>query len=358
MHPHPSPPDIYRIPRPAHGGDAWRYPGTIDFSANINPLGPSSSVIRAITRALEYVNAYPTDGRELSLLLADKHGLMPENIVLGNGSSELIKAVCEVTLRPGDRVLIPQPTFSEYEYFSVIYGASTYEVPLPPVGDAHMHLHPGGFRMLFLCNPNNPTGSSISPHRIEELLEEAERAGCLVVVDEAYQEFSKHTSIAGMVESHDTLVVLRSMTKFYSIPGLRLGYAVAGERTARMLRQVLPPWNVNTVAIAAGVAALGDKRFAAESRRYISKEKKHLFQALCRLPGLRIHPSDANFFLINIEDTGMSSFEMKKKLVKKGFLIRDCSSFRRLGDRYIRICIRKHDENLKLISAMEELLNG
>jgi threonine-phosphate decarboxylase len=342
-----------RAARPEHGGDAWRYPNVLDFSANVNPLGPSEKVAEAIRRALCEISSYPGDGAELRSALAERHGLNESCVVLGNGSSELIKAFCEVFLREGDVAVIPEPTFAEYGYFSRLYGARVVEAH-PEVREVKK----SAAKAVFLCNPNNPTGKGTPLERIEELAREAERAGFLLLVDEAYIEFSRLKSASELVSSCKNLVVLRSMTKFYSIPGLRFGYALANPEVADCLRSVLPPWNVNTLAMSAALAALHDRKFAEESRRYLAREKRRLLSALERIPALKVYPSEANFFLINVKNTGMSSREIKLKLAERGLLIRDCSSFPRLGEEHIRVCVRRREENMQLVCALEELLNG
>jgi threonine-phosphate decarboxylase len=344
--------------RAAHGGDVWRYPHTlIDFSSNVNPLGPSSRVLKAVAKAIAEVRSYPPSGEELSAAIATKHGVDERCVVLGNGSSELIKTFCEAFLSQGDTVVIPQPTFSEYEYFSKLYGASVRDVLMQPAEKDALLSSAGDAKVLFLCNPNNPTGHALALKEIEALAEEALRKDSLVFLDEAYVEFSNLESALQLVEAFPNLVVLRSMTKFYSIPGLRIGYCIASPEVAKYLRLALPPWNVNTLAQRAALAALGDGEFAEKSREYLAKEKERLFSELRRLPLLKVYPSAANFFLINIKETGLKSPEMKAKLVEKGVLIRDCSTFKHLGEEHIRVCVRKREENLRLLAAMEVLLN-
>lgn len=343
--------------RAAHGGDVWRYStGVIDFSANVNPLGPSRKVVEAITRAIGEIASYPPAGERLRSELGAKHEVNPGQVVLGNGSSELIKTFCEVFLAQGDIALIPQPTFAEYEYFSALYGARVREVPY--TGSDAILSGMRGAKAVFLCNPNNPTGKAVALKEIETLAQEALKASCMVFVDEAYVEFSKLESASQLLECFPNLVVLCSMTKFYSLPGLRLGYAIASPEVAHYLSLALPPWNVNTLAQRAALAALRDEEFVRKSREYLAEEKEHLFSGLRHLPQVEVYPSEANFFLINIKETGMKSPEMKARLAEKGLLIRDCSSFRYLGEEHIRVCIRKREENIRLLSAMEELLNG
>ncbi len=349
--------NLLGVERPEHGGDGWRFPGVLDFSANINPLGPSRSVVRAMRTAIGEVGSYPPPGEELRSALAEAHGVAPNCVVLGNGSSELIKVFCDAFISEGDAVLIPQPTYTEYEYFSRVRGAEVVEQLLAPIGESTPEIDTD-VKAAFVCNPNNPTGSVLPLNRIEELAYELSRRRGILVVDEAYAEFSGLRSAAELIEAHDNLVVLRSMTKFYAIPGLRFGYAVASKNIAHYLSKLLPPWNINTVALHAALAALRDKEFAMRSRRYLSEEKRRLLSSLSHLPGLRVYPSEANFFLINIRKTGMSSREMKERLIDKGILIRDCSSFRHLGEEHVRVCVRKREENHRLISAMEELLDG
>jgi len=332
--------------KPVHGGESYLYPEAIDFSSNINPLGPSKKVIEAIKNNIENIAHYPSKGEKLKKTIAEKFDLRQENIALGNGSSELIKNFCEAFLGKGDRVLISSPTFSEYEYFSRLRGAEVYHFNLPEEQELEAEiLNRKGFKAVFLCHPNNPTSHIFK--NLEALLE---KSRALIFVDEAYIEFSEADSFLGLVKNYDNLFILRSLTKFYSMAGIRIGYAVSGRENIENIEKHQPPWNINTLALEAARAALKDDSFIKESKEFFKREREFLFRKLSDVDNIEVFQSYANFFLIKVN---LPAAEAKEKLLRKGILVRDCSSFGL--ENHIRICIRKRKENLRLLEALEEL---
>jgi len=212
-----------------------------------------------------------------------------------------------------------------------------------------------GLSLAFLCRPNNPTGEAVPLEQVEELAREAERSGGLLVVDEAYVEFSRCESAVCLLEDYPSLAVLRSMTKFYSLPGLRLGFLAAPEEVAHRVRRLLPPWRVNVLALHAGVAALRDREFARRSRRYIAEERERLAEELLAA-GAEPLRSEANFLLVRLPP-GMRSAGVREELLRMGILVRDCSDFRGLGEGFIRVSVRLREENMMLVQALEEVLD-
>jgi len=329
--------------RPVHGDDSYLYPHALDFSSNINPLGPGERVKGALKNALPRISHYPSEGEGLKEALGEFTGLEKENIALGNGSSELIKDFCFAFLNPGDRVLIGSPTFAEYGYFSRLRGAKVDFFELPreqEVGPPE----PGDYRAIFLCHPNNPTSHHY--RNLEELLE----GEALVFMDEAYVEFSPLESQEGLVESYPNLFILRSLTKFYSLAGLRLGYALSSLGNVSAIEKIQPPWNVNSLAMEAGKAALGDEGYRKKSRELILGEREFLKRGFSSIGGVEFLPSYSNFFLLNLS---FPSKEAKTRLLEKGILVRDCSSFGL--EKSIRVCIREREDNVKLLEALEEV---
>jgi len=301
-------------------------------------------VLEAVKRACRELACYPPREAEPLCRAAARHlGIAPEMVVAGNGSSELIKALCEAFA--GERVGVREPTYSEYRYFAQLYGARV-------VGLERMR----GLSLGFLCRPNNPTGEALPIEVVEELAKEAAREDAVLVVDEAYVEFSACESAVKLLEDCPSLVVLRSMTKFYSLPGIRLGFMVAQEEVAERVRRRLPPWRVSTPAISAGIAALEDREFATESRRYILREREWLAEML-REAGAEPMRSDANFLLLRLPE-GTSSAQVKEGLLRRGLLVRDCSDFRGLEGEFIRVCVRLREDNLLLLQALQEVLAG
>lgn len=304
-----------------HGGNIYRYDkDIIDFSANINPLGLSKK-IRQLD--LERILHYPDpESKDLIRRIAKYWNIKEENILLGNGSTELIYLIMH-TFRPR-RVSIPVPAFSEYERAAMtikdVRGRSS--------------------NILFICNPNNPTGGLVKIPLFKGLM----------VVDEAFMDFvpdeERHTMIRKAVKNKN-IIVLRTFTKFFAIPGLRLGYLVAHKDLIKQLKRNQPPWNINALAQTAG-AVLGDKEYIEKTRGLIERERRFLLREISRIDGLKPIPSVTNFILVKVD----SAASLKKKLIKKGILVRDCSNFKGLGNGFIRVAVRKRSENKRLIEAL------
>ncbi|MFQ5815610.1 MAG: histidinol-phosphate transaminase [Candidatus Hydrothermarchaeaceae archaeon] len=345
-----------RARKAVHGGDVWAHFPVVDFSSNVNPIGPPESVLQGLKEGLWRIKYYPDiSGRELKQCLAGHLGISPGNIALGNGSTELIKNFCEAFVEPDDEVVIAEPTFSEYAVWCEwrdarvkrVYADSSrgFRVDVEELANTQADV-------VFICNPNNPTGVFTDDIRI--LLEET-GGHTLVFLDEAYIDFTASESARNLVEEYPNLCVLRSMTKFYSLPGLRMGYAVANEHLIRALEGVSVPWNINTMAEVAAISALKDEEFAKTSRGYIEREKASLLEGLRKL-GVRVYPSSANFFLLDLRDFGITAGELRGKLLKKGLLIRDCSSFHGLDEYYARVAAGKGEDNTRLLDEMRGIL--
>ncbi len=343
-----------------HGGDVWEYFPILDFSSNVNPLGPPRGTAKALRSAAWRMRYYPdTDGRELKAELALRLGVGESNIVLGNGSTELIKCFCEAFLRSGDEVVVVEPTFSEYGLWSERMGArirrifaraeDDFEVTADVAGEMR------GARAFFVCNPNNPTGKLLPD--VETMIEEASTQNASFFLDEAYLDFTSAESACRLVSEYPNLVVLRSLTKFYSIPGLRVGYAVAGREIIDAMENLRVPWNVNAIAQAVALHALRDEAFPDRSRAYLAKEKMRFFEGL-KKRGIKTYWSDANIFLLDVRRFGITGAELRRALIERGVLIRDCASFNGLDEYYVRVAVRKRKENDRLLAEMAKALEG
>ncbi|MFW6149980.1 MAG: pyridoxal phosphate-dependent aminotransferase [Chloroflexota bacterium] len=335
----------------------------LDFSANLNPFGPAPSV-RRVLREMAHASpdalaCYP-DSLAVALRrkLAGHLGVDMDNLLMGNGSTELIRLLALGYFGQGDTVIVIGPTFGEYEVACRISGASVVTEKVSPERDFELdveHLvavikraRPKG---VFLCNPNNPTGRYLGSEAVGRILEAA--PGSLVVLDEAYITFVDATwsSVAmsvGGSTSAATLVVLRSMTKDYGMAGLRLGYAVAERGVISTLRRICPPWNVNAVAQEAGRRALDDEEYLEKTRQELRRAKEFLLEELSSI-GLSPVSSEANFFLVRVGDAR----SLRHELLARGILVRDCASFGIGG--YLRIAARSMDDCRRLIAALEEV---
>ena len=330
----------------------------IDFSSNVNPLGPSSYAKRAAKKALSSIDRYPDpDMGELRMAIARYFGIKSGHVMCGNGSNSLIHLIPRV-FRP-KKVLIPCPTFSEYA--SAVEDAGGEVVPMPlleregfRVDTLEMSFALKGVDMAFLCNPNNPTGQLILKADMLEIARYALERDVRLVVDEAFMDFTDSDSIIKEAVESSHLICIRAFTKFFGMPGLRVGYAVSGEATIAGLRDGQEPWTVSIPAERAAIAVLGDWTYIDKTRRLIKKERERLLSALRIMPGVETFPCSANFIFLKLNAIDVPMFI--DKLGERGMLVRDCSSFPGLDERYIRIAIRTGRENKRLIKAFRELL--
>ncbi|MDP2743631.1 MAG: histidinol-phosphate transaminase [Dehalococcoidia bacterium] len=329
----------------------------IDFSVNINPLGTSPSAMDAIARLDP--SSYPDpDSGEIREALARMTGVAPGQIVVGNGSTELIYLLAHTYLNKGDRAVILSPTFGEYEaacrlvvaQIEIIHSKEEdgFRWDAGGVGAACRRIHLLRPALTFLCNPNNPTGVYLERAAVAELA--AAAGDGLLVLDEAYISFveSACPDSSGLLEMGN-LVILRSLTKDHALAGLRLGYALCPPAVADALVMGQPSWSVNAAAQAAGLASLADRAHLSRGVACASEGKRYLDGAL-RALGLKVTPSAANFLLVEVGDGA----EVRRRLLHRGFGVRDCASFGL--PRHIRIGARAVPECQKLIAALKEVL--
>ncbi len=332
----------------------------LDFSASINPLGPAPGVREAVCSSFEKVLHYPDrESFELRRTLADIHRVGIDNLVVANGSTELIYLLPR--LLPGAKGLIIAPAFSEYAQALNRAGWQTGHLLLSAANGFALSLEKlaerlaEGFDLLFLCNPANPTGTLLPVTMIEAILRLCRQAGTFLVLDEAFMDFCEEASAKGLIAESGGGIVLRSMTKFYAIPGLRLGYAIGHVDVIRQCSDLLEPWSVNTPAQVAGVASLASVDYRERTLRYVSTEHEALARGLAELPGLSPFPSAANYLLVEMRN-GLSAAELRSRLLEKRILIRDCANFQGLDGRFFRVAVRTTEENRRLLAALAEEL--
>ncbi len=338
----------------------------IDFSASINPLGPSRRALRAMIQTLPDVRHYPDpDCLDLRLALADRHGMDPARLMIGNGSSEfihLLPAVLSIRL-----ALIVGPTFSEYERAVRMVGGRVSRLQArradeyrPSLARAVAAMCGKGNRnrpdAVFFCNPNSPTGQAVSKEELYELIEAANRRKVRVIVDETFVDYCEERSILPQSDKYPCLVVLRSFTKFFGLPGLRVGYVIAPRETIARIREQQAPWSVNSVAQAAARAALEDEDHAQASRTFMRAERGFLARHLGAVPGLRVYPSAANFLMVELPPP-CSAARLTSILRSQGLLIRDLSSVVGLTRRMVRLAVRTRPENRRLLWALRNVRN-
>jgi len=369
-----------------HGGEFHRTDKILyDFSINVNPLGMPKGVKDAIKSLLDgkSLSAYPDrKSEELKAAIGEKEKVDKSGIVLGNGASELIMAICNY-YKPNS-VMTLKPTFSGYKRASINYCSRLIEV----ASIQEMSKYLGDVNLIFICNPNNPTGKLIDLKDIRELLDNINKLNDLdasgisnidnavdiskaenttdisknenktnitvtektiVVIDECFIDFTGGESSIGLLKKYDNLIVLKAFTKFYGMAGIRLGYLLSNEMIANGINSYLPEWNISSIAQAAGLAALKDSDYCKKTIDLLEKEKRYLCTCLKKI-GVEYFDSDCNFLLIK------TPFPIYKSLIEKGIAVRDCSNFSGLNENYIRVCISTHENNEVLIKKLSQAL--
>lgn len=328
----------------------------LDLSANINPLGPPASALDAARRAVDNeTGCYPDpDYPQLRAALADYLGVPRESVLPTNGGSEGIFLAARLAAEEAGsnrRALVIEPTFSEY-------AAAAHTAGLKPIRRVARRSEKGfrleldvlrdldGFEAVFLCNPNNPIGDTLPRDEILRIAARVGGSGATLIVDEAFADFAPEASVADMAGGR--LLVVRSFTKFFAVPGLRLGALVASD--AERARIFQPSWSVNAIAAAAGAAAAVDRGFAERSRIESARERERLLGCLRRLPGLEPFPSKVNFLLVRGPEG------IVERLAQRKVLVRGCEPFAGLGPEYFRIAVRSRAESERLLSVLEEEL--
>lgn len=349
-----------------HGGDvyAWAQKARIDpaeiidFSASINPLGPPASARKAFQESYNEVSRYPDPyGEELKKALAKRHGMKPTEILVGNGSTQLVYLLC-FALRPR-KALVVGPAFSEHANALTLAGAKVRFLPLTANGDFRfstedfMAAWGKADDMAFLTTPNSVTGRLIPRAEIEKIARIALLKKRFLVIDEAFIDFVEEESVKQLIWDNPYVIILRSLTKYYALPGLRLGYLLAHSRRVAQFAAYLEPWSVNGPAQKVALACLADARFRLNTERWLHRERSYLAQALIALKRFQPYPSNANFLLVRIANNasavGLHSFLLNKKI-----LIRACNSFAGLGSDHFRVAVKRRKDNRLLLEALTE----
>ena len=344
----------------AHGGDIYSFSkNIIDFSSNINPLGIKREIISEIKNSIYDICVYPDiKCNELRYAISRKEGVDSDFIICGNGAAELIFNIV-LAVKP-KTALFTAPTFSEYEHAVDIFSAKKKYYTLKErnsfdIREDIIDYIDSDTDIVFICNPNNPTGRRIKKELILKILNRCEEVNTFVVIDECFMDFvyngEKYSSI-DFINDYDNFIILKAFTKMYALPGLRLGYAICkNKRVIENIYLSRQPWNVSSIAQNAGIAALRDTDFIKETIEYILHEKEYIQKEFKRL-GVKYFNSDTKFILFK------NKKEFDKKIIEFDILIRNCGNYRGLNEEYYRIAIKRHDENIKFIKAVEILIEN
>lgn len=347
------------IYQPAPDGGPW-----LDFSANINPLGLPESIRQALAAHLDAVVHYPDPaGTALRQTLEGAYGVPGGTILLGNGAAELFYLYMH-TFRP-QRVLLPVPSFSEYERAARAVGAVIGYEYLKEDDDfafpwEGLRRACGQVDCIVIGNPNNPTGTLATADEVLALAEVGARKGTDILVDESFLDFlpsDEAYSVLDQAGDRDNLFVIRSMTKFYALPGLRLGFGVTSPLRRGLMEGHKDGWNVNVLAQYAGVAGLRDRAYQQASRQLVQKEKDWLYEQMTALPGLHVYRPCVNFIFWRLTGEGKRTADLADALRADGILIRDCTNYPGLTAAYGRNAVRPRFENERFVEKMREKLS-
>ena len=322
--------------------------------------------IEALKKSIVEIPSYPdSNSTDLKSAIATKYNVTENNVTIGNGSTELIYLFAEAFLNAEDSALIPAPSFGEYGCAVKRTGATIRQLNLSP--DFHITLKKvvkaideSEVKVLFLCNPNNPTSFLISKQAIQDILDYTLARNVLVFLDEdflEFVEFGERYSLIDRIEDFPNLFVLRSFTKIFGLTGLRVGYGIANDEIVAILNRAKIPWNLNCLGQVAAITALKDQEHLQKTMQLVKDEKKFLLEKIGKYEGLEIFPPAANFIFIDVRKTGLKAGQIKNRMLKRGVLIRDCSSFNGLDEYFIRIAVKTRPENEKLLEAFSEAVN-
>ena len=329
----------------------------LDFSANINPVGLNNKVKEAMISALEKIERYPDITYfKLKNAISTYEKIDVENILLGNGAAEVIFNIVR-GLKP-KKALILAPTFSEYEEALKSIGAKVDYYYLNgdlKVEEDILTQITDELDILFICNPNNPTGKITNRLLLEKVILKADKFNITVVVDESFMDFIEEKekySFVNFINKYSNLIVVKSLTKFFAFPGIRIGYGLTvNDEYKELINNIAISWSINTVAEEGAIEALKQEEYMKKTREFVKEEKEYLFSFLKNIEGIRPYRGTANFMFFKV----ISDINLKEEMLREGILIRDCSNYVGLGSGYYRIAVRTHEENIKFINAMKKV---
>ena len=335
----------------------------ISFSANVNPLGISPKLKEGIKEHIDCITTYPDrEYSELRGCIASYAGCETENVIVGNGSTELISLF--VQIEHPKKALILGPTYSEYEREISLVGGKTIYYPLRDENDFVLDTTDfvskltEDIDLLIICNPNNPTGTAIDTHDMRKILDACMACHIFVMVDETYVEFAEDVSkisAVGLTRTYGNIAILRGTSKFFAAPGLRLGYAICSN--ADLISEInkrKDPWTINSIAVVAGTLMFTDQEYINKTRALIGSERDRLYKLFAESNRFKPYKPHGNFMLLKILEEGITSGDLFDKAIRKGLMIRDCSTFPYLGDNYIRFCFMNPSDNDTLSATLLE----
>lgn len=336
------------------------------FGANVNPLGISPRLREELAEKIDVITTYPDpEYTELRKHIAGYAGCRPEQILVGNGCTELISLF--VQIHHPKKALIVSPTYSEYEREVRLSGGSIEYYALQETNDFLLDVEDfcgkltDDVDLCVLCNPNNPTSTAVTPEEMSRILTCCREHRIFVMIDETYAEFApEETSISsvGLLNQYDNFAILRGISKFFAAPGLRLGYAMTSNLgLLDQIREQKNPWTINSLADAAGALMFNDREYIEKTRHLIASERERIYRELLTWKNIKVYRPHANFILVRILKKGVTSYDVFVHAIRRGLMLRDCSTFPGLEDEtFFRFCFMMPEKNTELLECLKEIL--
>lgn len=337
----------------------------VSFSANVNPLGISGKLKETLSQHLDVITSYPD--REYTALrkcIGSYTGADADHILVGNGSTELISLL--IQMRQPKHALLLGPTYSEYGRELALAHAVCSDYFLREEQDFQLDLEDfldclkEDMDLLIICNPNNPTSTAIPRSQMEQIVKACRALDIFVMIDETYVEFApdyEELTAVPLTKAFDNLIVLRGISKFFAAPGLRLGYAItSNEALIAHINTHKNPWTINSLAEVAGTLMFSDQEYIRQTKELISRERERICRQLKALDTVKIYPASANFVLVKIKKEGVTSQMLFEHAIRRGLMIRDCSTFPGFENKFIRFCFMSEADNDRLLKCLKELL--
>lgn len=335
----------------------------LKLGSNENPWGPSKKAAKAIKEAVLDINRYPeTNLEDIKKELAIYSEVNSNQIIMGgDGADEIIDILAKTFINPGDEFIVPLPSYMYYEFLFKPYGAiphyAVWNVEENSLNlDSVLEAINEKTKMIFLCSPNNPTGGLVKEEQFRAVLEKIKDQETILVIDEAYFEYAEITNVS-LLKEYDNIFIIRTMSKVMGLAGMRIGYGISSPEIIEYMHRVKPVFSLTKLSYIATLNTLQDKDFIAESTAKGIESREFLYNEINKMKSVHIYPSKSNYLLIDIHNSGFTAAELTKEFMKKGVIVRDCTSFKGLDEYYIRISICTLEEDAKFIAIMKEILN-
>ena len=332
----------------------------IKLGSNENPWGPSSKVKTAILNEVDNVNRYPeSDLTKLESEIANYAGVKPNQVIIGgDGADEVLDSLIKTFIEPGDEFIVPLPSYTYYEFLLKPYGAipiygnwdlnsNTLDV------DSILNSLSDKTKMIFLCSPNNPTGAVINEEDIKTILD---ATNALVIIDEAYIEYAESNHV-NLIKDYSNVFILRTFSKVMGLAGMRIGYGLSNSENIEYMHRIKPVFSLTRLSYVAALATLKDEKFIENSIIKGKESRDLLYEGVSKINKLHVLKSQSNFMVIDIRETGFTANELSYELLKKGVIVRDCTSFKGLDEYWIRISIATIEEDKKFLKILKEVIN-